>query len=418
MGNWSKIYGNRRILILLGLGFSSGLPLALTAGTLQAWLVTENVDLSTIGFFSLVGLPYALKVFWAPLMDRFTPPWLGRRRGWIITTQILLVISILGLGHSSPASFPMFVAVAAMVTAFFSASQDIAADAYRADVLRENELGPGAANHVMGYRIAMFFSGPLALILSEQMSWRSVYMLMAGIMLVNVVSTIAAPEPEIRVVPPRDMKEAVWGPIKEYFKRSGAVEVLAFLILYRLGVELASAMTTPFLLKIGFSRAAVGTYKIFGLVSTIAGTMVGGIIICRVGINRSLWIFGFLQSLANLSFTGLALIGKSYPAMLAADGIENIASGMGTAAYTAFMISLCDKRYTVTQYALVTSIMAAARVSAGVPTGELADLLGWPCYFGLAALAGIPGLLLLTRFAPWNAKITTAPTETEGAQTP
>jgi MFS transporter, PAT family, beta-lactamase induction signal transducer AmpG len=414
MGNWFKIYGNKRVLNLLGLGFSSGLPLALTAGTLQAWLMTEKVDLTVIGIFSLVGLPYALKVFWAPLMDRFTPPWLGRRRGWIITIQFLLVISILSLGYSSPASFPMLVACAAMLTAFLSASQDIAIDAYRADVLRENELGPGAATAVVGYRIAMLVSGAFALILSDHIPWRFVYSIMAGIMLVNIVFTIAAPEPENKVIPPRDLKEAVWGPLKEYFKRSGAIEMLVFVMLYKLGTDLAGAMTTPFLLDIGFSRTDVGTAnKIFGLLATILGTMVGGGIVSRIGINRSLWVFGFVQSFANLSFTGLALIGKSYPAMLGAIAVENISGGMGNAAFIAFMMSLCDKRFTATQYALVTSFMAVTRIVAGVPTGKMALVLGWAPFFAVSVLGGIPGLLLLMRFAPWNGKRSAALTEAE-----
>lgn len=414
MGNWFKIYGNKRVLNLLGLGFSSGLPLALTGGTLQAWLMTEKVDLSIIGIFALVGLPYALKVFWAPLMDRFTPPWLGRRRGWIITTQLLLVISILCLGYSSPASFPVLVAFAAMVIAFFSASQDIAIDAYRADVLREKELGPGAATAVVGYRLAMLVSGAFALILSDHMPWQSVYTLMAGIMLVNIVFTIAAPEPENKVIPPRDLKEAVWGPLKEYFKRSGAIEMLVFVMLYKLGTDLAGAMTTPFLLDIGFSRTDVGTAnKIFGLLSTIVGTVIGGGIVARIGINRSLWVFGFLQSFANLSFTGLALVGKSYPAMLGAIAVENISGGMGNAAFIAFMMSLCDKRFTATQYALVTSFMAVTRIVAGVPTGKMALMLGWAPFFAVTVLGGVPGLLLLRRFAPWNGKRSAALTEAE-----
>lgn len=405
MGNWLKIYGNRRVLSLVGLGFSSGLPLALTASTLQAWLVTEKVDLSIVGAFSLVGLPYALKVFWAPLMDRFSPPWLGRRRGWIVLIQILLAVAILFLGFSSPGSFPAYVGLAALVTAFLSASQDIAIDAYRADVLRETELGPGAATAVVGYRSAILVSGALALILSDHVSWRTVYSLMAAVMLVNTLFTLAAPEPEIRVIPPKSIKEAVWGPLTGYFKRSGAVEMLFFILIYRLGNVMAGAMTTPFLLDIGFSRSDVGMVnKVFGLISTIVGTLVGGSIVAKIGINRSLWVFGFLQALSNFSFTALALIGKSYPAMITAIGIENICVGMGDAAFIAFMMSLCDKRFTATQYALLTSFMAVGRVVAGAPTGAIAQALGWPVFFALSVLGAVPGILLLARFAPWNGR--------------
>ena len=399
---------------LVGLGFSSGLPLALTASTLQAWLVTEKVDLSIVGAFSLVGLPYALKVFWAPLMDRFSPPWLGRRRGWIVSIQILLAVSILFLGYSSPSSFPALVGFAALVTAFFSASQDIAIDAYRADVLRETELGPGAATAVVGYRSAILVSGALALILSDHVSWRAVYSLMAVVMLVNTLFTLAAPEPEIRVIPPKSLKEAVWGPLTGYFKRSGAVEMLFFILIYRLGNVMAGAMTTPFLLDIGFSRSDVGMVnKVFGLISTIVGTLVGGSIVSRIGVNRSLWVFGFLQAVSNFSFTALALIGKSYPAMITAIGIENICVGMGDAAFIAFMMSLCDKRFTATQYALLTSFMAVGRIVAGAPTGAVAQALGWPIFFSLSVLGAIPGIVLLARFAPWNGRGRAALTDAE-----
>jgi len=403
VSNWLKIYGNRRVLCLLGLSFSSGLPLALTASTLQAWLVTEKVDLSIVGVFSLVGLPYALKVFWAPLMDRFSPPWLGRRRGWIVSIQLLLAVSILLLGCCSPASFPALVGFAALVTAFLSASQDIAIDAYRADVLREKELGPGGATVVVGYRSALLISGSLALILSDHVSWRTVYALMAAVMIVNTLFTLVAPEPENRVVSPKSLKEAVWGPLTGYFKRSGAVEMLLFIMVYKLGNVIAGAMTTPFLLDIGFSRSDVGMVnKAFGLISTILGALVGGGIVSKIGINRSLWVFGFLQAFSNLAFTALALIGKSYPAMIAAIGIENMCAGMGDSAFIAFMMSLCDKRFTATQYALLTSFMAIGRVVAGVPTGAAAQALGWPIYFSMSVLGAIPGIVLLARFAPWN----------------
>lgn len=405
MGNWLKIYGNRRVLNLLGLGFSSGLPLALTGSTLQAWLMAEKVDLSVIGVFSLVGLPYAVKVFWAPLMDRFSPPWLGRRRGWIISIQFLLVISIFGLGRYSPASLPAAVALAALLTAFLSASQDIAIDAYRADVLREKELGPGAATAVVGYRVALLVSGAFAMILSDHLPWRSVYSLMAGFMLLSVAFTLFAPEPENKVAPPRDIKEAVWGPLTAYFKRSGAVEMLVFIMVYKLGDAVAGAMTTPFLLDIGFSRSDVGTVnKAFGLLSTIIGTLAGGTVVARIGINRSLWVFGLLQAISNLAFTGVALAGKSYPAMVAAIGIENVSGGMGNAAFIAFMMSLCDKRFTATQYALLTSFMAVTRIVAGAPTGAMAHMMGWAGFFAVSTLGALPGIVLLARFAPWNAK--------------
>jgi PAT family beta-lactamase induction signal transducer AmpG len=406
MKNWLRIYTKRRVLVQLGLGFSSGLPLALTGATLQAWMRAEKVDLGVIGIFSLVGLPYALKVFWAPLMDRYAPPWLGRRRGWILLGQIILALGILGTGLLSPVANPWLMGCAALAVAFFSASQDIVIDAYRTDVLNESELGAGAATAVVGYRMAMLTSGALAMILSDHMSWRSVYALMALVMILNALFTIAAPEPERKMEPPGSLQEAIWQPLASYFKRSGAVEMLLFIMVYKLGDAMAASMTTPFLLDLGFSRTDVGTVnKFFGLISTILGTLAGGSIIEKIGIRRSLWIFAFVQAFANLSFTGLALLGKNFAGMVAAIGIENICSGMGTAAFLAFMMSLCDKRFTATQYALLTSFMAATRVLAGVPTGFMVEYLGWAMFYAVSVLGALPGILLLPRFAPWNGQI-------------
>lgn len=405
MTDWLKVYGNRRVLSLLGLGFSSGLPLALTASTLQAWMTTEQVDLRIIGIFSLVGLPYTVKVLWAPIMDRYTPPLMGRRRGWIAITQLLLACGILAIGLVSPSSTPWLTAFLALTIAFFSASQDIVVDAYRADVLREKELGAGAATTVVGYRIALLISGALAMILADFIPWRTVYALMAGLMLLSTVFTITAPEPAETVVPPRSLKEAVWGPLVSYFRRSGAIEMLCFIMLYKLGDAMAAALTTPFLLQMGFSMTDVGTVnKFFGLLSTILGTLVGGSVIAKIGINRSLWIFAFVQAVPHLSFSVLAMVGKSYPVMVAAIGIENLTGGMGTAAFVAFMMSLCDKRFTATQYALLTSFMALTRVLAGVPTGFMVQSMGWAMFFAVSMLGAVPGILLLPRFAPWNAR--------------
>jgi PAT family beta-lactamase induction signal transducer AmpG len=398
------LYGNRRVMTMLGLGFSSGLPLALTGSTLQAWMTVEKVDLSLIGLFSLVGLPYTVKVAWSPLLDRFAPPWLGRRRGWIVISQVLLACGIALLGFSSPQRMPGLLAFLALTVAFLSASQDIVVDAYRADVLSTRELGAGAATAVTGYRLAMIVSGAMALILSDHLPWRLVYATMAILMLFNTAITFVAPEPAERVIPPRTLAEAVWQPLASYFKRSGAIEMLAFIMVYKLGDALAAAMMTPFLLDLGFTRTDVGTVnKAFGLLSTIFGTLAGGAVIARMGINRSLWIFAFLQAFSNLAFAGLALVGKNYAAMVAAIGIENICGGMGTAAFIAFLMSLCDKRFTATQYALLSSLMAVARVLAGVPTGFMVKSLGWPLFYGVSVLGAIPGILLLPRFAPWRA---------------
>jgi len=401
--DWLKVYGSRRVLCLLGLGLSSGLPLALTGSTLQAWMASAKVDLRIIGIFSLVGLPYTLKILWAPLMDRFSIPFLGRRRGWIISTQLLLAGSIILLGFSSPASMPWATACLALAIAFFSASQDIVFDAYRADVLAEKELGAGAATSVIGYRLAMLISGAVALILSDHMAWYMVYGLMGLLMIGNTAFTFWAPEPTETVIPPKTLREAVLEPLASYFRRSGAVEMLFFIMVFKLADAIAGAMTTPFLLDLGFTRTDVGTVnKAFGLLSTIFGTLAGGGIIARIGINRSLWIFAFVQALSNLSFTALAMLGKNYPAMVGAIGMENICGGMGTAAFIAFLMSLCDKRFTATQYALLSSLMAVTRVLAGVPTGFMVTSMGWAMFYAVSTLGALPGILLLPRFAPWN----------------
>lgn len=403
MQDWLRVYGSRRVLGLLGLGFSSGLPLALTSSTLQAWMSTENVDLRIIGIFSLVGLPYTLKVIWAPLMDRFSLPWLGRRRGWVLTAQILLAAGIVGMSLCSPAALPWPVAALAVSIAFLSASQDIAIDAYRADVLSRSELGAGAATTVVGYRIALLTSGALALILSDHMSWHRVYGLMAAVMMASSLFTFWAPEPREQVVSPKTLRAAIWEPLLSYFRRPKAVEMLLFIMVYKLADALAGAMTTPFLLQLGFTPTDVGTVnKAFGLISSILGSLAGGSIVAKIGINRSLWIFAFLQAVSNLSFTGLALLGKSYLAMVGAIGMENLCGGMGTAAFVAFMMSLCDKRFTATQYALLTSLMAVTRVLAGVPTGFMILSMGWAAFYAVSVLAAAPGILLLPRFAPWN----------------
>lgn len=403
--NWLEVYSSRRVLSLFGLGFSSGLPLLLTGSTLQAWMTTQNVDLRVIGIFALVGFPYTLKFLWAPLMDRFAIPWLGRRRGWILLTQILLTGVILALGTSSPASMPWMVASLAVAVAFFSASQDIVVDAYRTDVLREKELGAGAATAVTGYRLALLVSGAMAFILADHLPWRVVYGIMAGVMLLCTLFTFWAPEPAEAAIPPKSLKEAVWGPLASYFHRPGALEMLAFILVYKLSDNLAGAMTTPFLLGLGFSLTDVGmATKFLGLISTILGALAGGSIISKIGINRSLWIFAFLQAVCHLSFTWLAVVGKSYPLMLSAIAIENICGGMGTAAFTGFMMSLCDKRFSATQYALLTSLMALGRIVFQAPTGFLVQFMGWPVFYAVSLLGAVPAILLLPRFAPWNSR--------------
>lgn len=388
---------NPRVVTVLFLGFSSGLPLALSGGTLQAWLTVEDVDIKTIGLFSLVGLPYTLKFLWSPLMDRFIVPIFGRRRGWIALSQLALIGLILGMSVTSPQNGLWFLALLAFFLTFVSASQDVAIDAYRTEVLRERERGMGAAVSVTGYRVAMLVSGALALILSEYLGWRATYMLMALIMSIGVVAVWLGPEPEDPGTPPASMKDAVEGPFKEFFSRTGVWSLLALIVLYKLGDAFAGSLTTTFLIRgVNFSVGEVGAInKGMGLASTIIGALFGGVLMARLRLFKALLIFGILQAVSNLSFMVLALVGKSYPLMIFTIAFENLAGGMGTAAFVAFLMILCNHSYTATQFALLSALASLGRVFVGPLSGVLVDGMGWTVFFFTTFLFALPGLVLL-----------------------
>ncbi len=402
---WGKLKGspymqaftNRRMAIMVLLGFGSGLPLPLTAGTLQAWLTTAGIDIKTIGLFSLVGLPYTLKFLWSPFMDRFVPPWLGRRRGWIVSVQILLLIGIAVMALSSPENMPLALAVIALVVAFFSASQDIVIDAYRTDVLPDKERGLGVAVFIFGYRIAMLVGGALALIMSDRIGWRNTYFFMALFMIFGMLGAFAGREPDNKIVPPRTMQEAVWGPLKDFFTRRSALIIIIFIILYKLGDAYAGALSTAFLIRgVNFTPTDVGTInKGMGLVATIVGALFGGTLMVKMGLFRSLWYFGILQMVSNLSFMALALIGKSYPAMIIAVAFENLSSGMGSTAFVAFVMALCNKRFSATQFALLSSLAVLGRVVISPTSGYIVSYIGWANFFFFTTVAALPGLLLV-----------------------
>ena len=374
----------------------------LTGSTLQAWMKSENIDLAVIGLYSLVGLPYALKFLWAPFMDRYVPPFLGRRRGWMLICQLALVLTIALMALLSPKREPVMTALLAVAVAFFSASQDIVVDAYKPDLLSEKEFGFGAALSTMGYRIAILFSGALALVLADYFPWRTVYLLMAMAMGVGICSSFFAPEPE-KILSPRTMKDAIVLPFVEFFKRRGAVEVLIFIVLYKLDVVMATALTTPFMLELGFTKTDIGTVtKFFGFFASIAGTLVGGAWMMKLGLRKSLLYFGLAQGISNLSFMWLAHVGHNYSMMVSAIAIENFCSGMGLSAFAAFMMSLCDRRFTATQFALLTSLMALTRVVASAPTGFMVKAMGWESFFLFCTLLAAPGLLLLMRYNRWE----------------
>ncbi len=400
------------MLVAFLMGFSCGLPLLLTLSVLQAWMKEEGVDLTVIGLMALVGLPYTLKFLWAPFLDRFTLPFLGRRRGWLLVAQVALMFSIAGLGTTNPVSNPWIVAFAAFLVTFFSASQDIVVDAYRREDLSDEELGLGSSLYINGYRIGMLLASGGGLIMADHMPFSMVYLLMAGAMLPGIMTTLFAPEPRTNMGTPETLKNAVIDPLVEYFSRNGALWILAFVLLYKIGDTMASAMTTPFYLDIGFSKTEIGAVvKLFGFWATIAGGLIGGVIMLRMGINRSLWIFGFLQAISTACFAVLARVGHSVPTLSWVIGFENFSGGMGTAAYAAFMASVTNKKFTATQYALLTSLMGVPRVMASAPTGFLAKNMGWEAFFISCTLIAIPGMLLLLKFAPWMPNPSMSPSD-------
>ena len=392
---------------LLFLGFSSGLPFFLTNKTLQAWMKVEGVDLAAIGWFSLVGIPYSLKFIWSPLLDRYIPPFLGRRQGWLVLAQGGLLLAIAGMALQNPGEALQLFAINAIFIAFFSATQDIAADAYRTDILEEREMGAGAGVFVLGYRIALIVAGSLGLILADRIPWSMVYLLMSVLMVVGLATSIFAPEPK-DIRPPESLADAVILPFREFFERSGFSKgalILLFIILYKFGDSLLGSLSTPFLLDIGFSQTDIGTIQTgMGLIATIVGTLAGGAILSQIGINRSLWVFGILQAVSNLAYWMLAGIGKNYSALVLTINVENFCSGLGTAAFVAFMMSLCNHRFTATQYALLSSFMAVSRDILVAPSGQIAKATGWPLFFMISIIAAVPGLLLLPIFAPWNSE--------------
>jgi len=391
---------------LLFLGFASGLPLFLTSKTLQAWMTVERVDLGAIGLFSLVSLPYSLKFIWSPLLDRFVPPFLGRRRGWLVLTQGALLLAIAAMALQRPSQALQLLAINALLIAFFSASQDIAFDAYRTDVLEQREMGAGAAVAVLGYRIALIVTGSLALILADRIPWSTVYLLMSALMVIGLCASLWAPEPRQQERPPTSLADAVSLPFIEFFQRSGllrGVLILLFIVLYKLGDALANNMSTPFLLQTGFSQTDIGAIQGgMGLLATIVGTLAGGAILSKIGIHRSLWVFGALQAVSNLAYFLLAQIGKNYSFLVLTINIENFCAGLGTAAFVAFLMNLCNQRFSATQYALLSSLMAVSRDILVAPAGSLAKSTGWPLFFLISIVAAVPGLLLLPVFAPWN----------------
>lgn len=389
---------NRRLGVMLPLGFASGLPLALTAGTLQAWLTVEGVDLKTIGIFTLVGLPYTLKFLWAPLIDRLVPPWLGRRRGWMLLTQVCVAIGLILMALTDAQAQPRQLALFALLVAFLSASLDIVYDAYRTETLQANERGLGAAVWVNGYRIALLVAGGGALMLADVVGWHMTYIIMALVMMAGLITIMVSPEPTVVADPPHTLAEAVGAPLRELFSRPQALAFIAVIVLYKLGDAFASSLQTAFLIGgIGFSATEVGAVKAVGILATLVGALIGGVMMTKVRLVQSLLVFGALQAVSNLGFVVLALAGKSSGILMGAVVIENVTGGMGTAAFVALVMSLCDPRYTATQFALLSSLEALGRVFAGRPSADVVQAVGWPQFFVLTFVIALPGLWAVWR---------------------
>ncbi|POY43775.1 AmpG family muropeptide MFS transporter [Avibacterium gallinarum] len=412
---FSQIF-SRNMLICVFTGFSSGLPLYVLVSLLPIWLRAENVDLKTLGYFTLIMLPFSWKFVWAPLLDRFVPPFLGRRRGWMLISQILLLISLALFGFLDPSKqFGLsLIAALGVLCSFFSATQDIVLDAYRREILTDNELGLGNSIHVNAYRIAGLIPGSLSLILADHFPWQTVFIITAMFMLPGILMCLfLSTEPNIALKKHRTLEESVIEPFREFFQRKGvwsALGILAFIFLYKLGDSMATALISPFYLDMGFSKTQIGlVVKNASLWPMVVASILGGVLMLKVGINRALWLFGFVQIITILGFAWLAQQGpfetvdsRALWSLSLVVAAEYIGIGLGTAAFVAFMARETNPLYTATQLALFTSLAALPRATLNTQAGALIDWLGYYDYFWLCFWLAIPGMLCLVKVAPWN----------------
>lgn len=406
--DWREAILNRRMLICIFTGFSSGLPLYILIQLVPAWLRSEGVGLAEIGLFALVGLPYTWKFLWAPVMDRYTLPLLGRRRGWLLLSQLMLLGSIAALGFLDPQYSVWTIAYLAAAVAFFSASQDIVLDAYRRELLPDHELGLGNTVHVQAYRLSGLVPGALGLILGDYMPWHWVFMIVAAFMLVGIAMTLSIKEAIVNPVTPKTLREAVVEPFRDFITRFGwlpALEILAFMFLYKLGDNMATALSSPFYLDLGFSLTEIGSIaKTASLVAAIVGGLIGGVMMIRLGINRALWLFGVVQVVSILGFALLSQTGPDRLMLAAVIAFEYLGVGLGTAAFIAFIARTTSTTFAATQFALFTALAAQPRTLANASVGFIVEELGWTQFFLLCTVLALPGMLLLFRVAPWNEK--------------
>ena len=399
---------NKRMLICIFTGFSSGLPLFVLYQLVPGWLRDQGVSLAEIGLFSLIGIPYVWKFLWSPLMDRYTLGGLGRRRSWMLATQLLLLFSIAAFGFISPTANIWSVAYLAAAVAFFSSSQDIVLDAYRRELLPDNELGLGNSIHVQAYRLSGLVPGSLAFILADHISWQAVFIIVAAFMIVGVLLTLFIKELDTEHNAPKSLQAAIILPFKDFIQRSGlksAGYTLAFLVLYKLGDNMATALQTPFFLDMGFSKTEIGVIaKTASIIAMTIGIVVGGIVMIKLSINRALWLFGFVQIASILGFAALAEIGHNNYALAMAMGFEYLGVGLGTAAFTAFIARTTNPAFAATQIALFTAIAVLPRTFANATTGFIVEQIGWTQFYFLCTALAIPGMLMLLKVAPWHEK--------------
>ncbi|WP_299977222.1 MFS transporter [Desulfobacula sp.] len=408
----TRIMLSWKMIAMFFFGFSSGFPFYIIKDVLKLWMTESGVDLATIGLFSALGLPYTLKFVWSPLMDGYVPRFLGRRRGWILIAQIGLMMSIALIGQFDPSKSLFWIVFMALCINFFGASQDIALDAFRREYLTSDELGFGTGVWMNAWRLGMYVSIGIALLTELNISWASIHIILALMMGIGILTTLFVPEPKVDASPPVSVKEAVIEPFVEFFKRHSAILVLLFILLYKIGDNMAGAMTIPFILKMGFSKTeyflivkGIGMFGLFG------GVILGGSIMIRLGIARSLWVFGILQAISTALFAIMVMV--DHNSMIWVDyrqvilgciiGFEFFSTGLGQAAYATYMAIQTNKRFTATQYALLTSLMAVPGVVAASATGFMAKYLGWDVFYFFCAVIAVPGLLLLFKIAPWNA---------------
>lgn len=396
--NTLRVIFSPKMLIMLALGFAAGVPFLVTKDILKAWLTESDVSLAAIGLSTAFGLPYTFKFAWAPLMDVYVPPFLGRRRGWILLAQICLAAAIIGLGQLDPKQSLLWIGIMALSVTFFSATQDIAIDAHRREFLKDEELGFGTAVYMNAYRGGNLASIAAAFLVAEKFGYDWAHVAVAGMLIVGAVAVLLSPEPQVDGPPPRTLREGVVEPFKDFFKRRGAILILLFILLYKVGDNMASAMNVPFILKLGFEKTDyLVIVKGLGLGALFIGMLLGGALMVRLGLYLSLIIFGILQMVSTAGFAVLAVVGKSTAVLTSVVTFEFLSMGLGTAAYGTFMAMQTNKRFTATQYALLTSLMAVPGVVVSMFTGYMAEGLGWTGFYLLCAAAAIPGLLLIPK---------------------